>query len=322
MPESEPQIEDIAAEWAVKTDAGPLEAGEQAALDAWLDAETRHLGAFARARAALAFASADRLAGTQDLRKWVSQPPAHSRRKFVMAAAGMAACGAGAILAAPWMLSQPEGQSYSTRIGETQIVPLADGSIITLNTNSKVLVDYTNNRRDISLLQGEALFDVAKNRQRPFFVLAGGAEARAVGTSFAVRSLPGQAVQVLVREGIVEVKRPDTPVAPPVRLAANMRAIVPADAPIRVEPMTPDEVARLLAWREGRIAFEGETLKEAAAEFARYSNTHIVIDAPGMENRTVAGLFVANDPVGFSEAVAASFKLRMEVSDHEIRLSR
>jgi transmembrane sensor len=128
-------------------------------------------------------------------------------------------------------------------------------------------------------------------------------------------------VQVLVREGVVEVKRPDAPVAPPVRLAANTRASAPADAPIVAASVAPAEVTRALAWRVGRIAFEGETLKEAAAEFARYSDTRIEIDAPDVENQTVAGLFVSNDPVGFSKAVAASFKLHMEVSDHEIRLS-
>ena len=77
------------------------------------------------------------------------------------------------------------------------------------------------NRRGIDLIRGEALFDVTKDRKRPFVVTAGATQVRAVGTSFSVQLLPDQPVQVLVREGVVEIKRPDVPMAPPVRAAAS-----------------------------------------------------------------------------------------------------
>ena len=308
-------LEEIAAEWAVKIDAAPLGAGEEAALDAWLEADARNLGAFARASAALAFANGKTLGAP------ASAPVASpSRRKFV-AFGALAAGGAGLLIAAPEVYRDLKRQTYATQIGETKILPLSDGSIVTLNTNSELEIRYTKERREIRLEQGEALFDVAKNEQRPFIVLAGNTQVRAVGTSFTVSLLPDEPVQVVVREGVVEVKRPDTPVAPPLRLAANMRAVAPANAPIVAAAVTPSEVARTLAWRYGRVAFEGETLKEAAAEFTRYSDTRIEIDAPDVENETVAGLFVANDPVGFAKAVAASFKLRMSVSSNTVKLS-
>src|SRR5882724_1065803 len=134
MSKSEPQIEDIAAEWAVKVDAGALEPGEQAALDAWLDAGTRHFGAFARARAALAFASAETLSqGPVTKRLLPRQPIVQSRRALFLSAASLAACGTTIFLVAPGILRRFDGESYETRIGETQIVPLSDGSIVTLN---------------------------------------------------------------------------------------------------------------------------------------------------------------------------------------------
>ena len=111
-------------------------------------------------------------------------------------------------------------------------IGFADGSIVTLNTNSRVAVRYTKALRRIALSQGEALFDVAKNRRRPFIVEAHDTQVRAVGTSFTVKLLPQQIVQVLVREGVIEIKRPDVPEAPPVRLAANNVALAPARAPI------------------------------------------------------------------------------------------
>src|SRR5207302_9320325 len=100
------------------------------------------------------------------------------------------------------------------------------------------------------LLEGEGLFDVAKNKKRPFIVMAGDTQVRAVGTSFTVKLLPQQPVQVLVREGVVEIKRPEVPQAPPVRLAANTMAIAPPQAPISTEPVPRIQVTRDLAWRE------------------------------------------------------------------------
>jgi transmembrane sensor len=212
-------------------------------------------------------------------------------------------------------------ERYSTRIGETKEAVLSDGSVVTLNTNSQVLVKYSKATREIRLVQGEALFDVAKNKRRPFIVSAGDTQVRAVGTSFTVRMLPGQPVQVLVREGLVEIKRPDVPQAPPVRIAANSVALAPPQAPISTQSVPRIQVARGLAWREGHIAFDNEPLADAAREFARYSDIEIRV-APELENQTITGLYLSNDPVGFAKAVAISLNLRADVVGHEVRLSR
>jgi transmembrane sensor len=87
-------------------------------------------------------------------------------------------------------------------------------------------------------------------------------------------------------------------------------------------PVETAEVGRELAWRVGRIAFHGEPLSEAAAEFSRYSAVRIQIDDPQVANEKVIGLFVSTDPVGFANAVAVSFDLRAEINGERIRLSR
>jgi transmembrane sensor len=243
-----------------------------------------------------------------------------SRRRVVLTgsvAASLAVMAVGAKFA--WRYFAED--SYATRIGETRVVPLEDGSVITLNTNSRALVRYTDEQRDIQLLQGEALFDVAKNKTRPFIVLAGDTQIRAVGTSFTVKMLPRQPVQVLVQEGVVEVKRPDVAVAAPVRAAANTLVMAPPDAPITAEMVTRTQLTRDLAWRVGRIAFDNKTLRDAADEFSRYSDTHIQID-PAIAHRTITGLFVSNDPVGFARAAAMSLNLRADVSEREVRITR
>lgn len=308
------EVYDEAVLWAARADAGPLSSGEQAELDAWLAADSRHYGAMAQASALM-------VPLHQPAPMRAADVPRPARRNFLLGgsiAAGLAGLvGAGTYAARIW-----GEERYRTQVGELRVVPLKDGSVAYLNTNSEIAVHYSRERRFIQLVQGESLFDVAKNKHRPFIVQAGATQVRAVGTSFNVKFLPGQPVQVLVREGVVEVKRPDVPVAPIVRVAMNSRAIAPSNAPIVAKPVETVEVGRELAWRVGRLAFHGESLGEAVAEFARYSDIRILIDDPSVANEKVTGLFVSADPVGFSKAVATSFDLRVEISDRQIRLIR
>jgi transmembrane sensor len=307
---SSAQVYDEAALWAARLDASPLAPGEEAELEAWLAADSRHYGALAQAGALLV--------PRQSL---VPSAAPVRRRNFVLA--GSAAAGFAGIAAAGTYAARMLGEErYRTQVGELRVVPLRDGSVAYLNTNSEIAVHYSAAQRFIQLVRGETLFDVAKDKKRPFIVQADATQVRAVGTSFNVKFLPGQPVQVLVREGVVEVERPNVPVAPRVRLAMNNRAIAPPDAPIVARPVQTAEVGRELAWRVGRLAFHGESLGQAAAEFARYSDIRILIDDPSIADQKVTGLFVSADPVGFSRAVATAFDLQVEISDRQIRLVR
>jgi len=326
-------IDDEAALWAVRADRG-LSAEEDAALDAWLAEDVRHAGAFAKARAVGVLTERMRAfgAGADKILRPDEPPPERnfaspalrasvlSRRHALWMSSAAATVGLWfAFKGLPQYLRE---RSYETGIGETKVIPLEDGSVVTLNTQSKITVAYSPGRRDIGLVSGEALFDVAKDKTRPFVVLAGGMQVRAVGTSFTVKLVPNEPAQVLVREGVVEVKRPDVPTAPPVRVAAGSQALAPDNAPIVATSLAPSEVDKALAWRVGRIVFEGETLRKAAADFARYSDIRIIIDDPAVSNMTITGLFVSNDPVGFAKAVAMSLNLHARVSGGDVHLGR
>jgi transmembrane sensor len=319
------QIEHTAAEWVARRDGGLSQEAESAFRE-WLAADPRHLGAYARAEALLAQLERAGAAGADALRTGEA-PSASSlaarlgmtRRRAIWggsSAAGLAAAASGLV----W-LPLLTRESYSTTLGETREVVLSDGSLLTLNTGSKVLVHYSKGERHIVLAAGEALFDVAKNRQRPFLVTAGDTQVRALGTSFTVSLLPQEPIRVLVREGHVEVKRPQVPEAAPVELSANTVAVAPSRAPISTEKVTTAQVKRDLAWREGRIAFDNETLAQAARAFSRYSDIRILVSAD-VESQTVTGLYVTNDPVGFAKAAALSLGLRTQIERHEIRLSK
>src|SRR5205807_1325966 len=107
-------------------------------------------------------------------------------------------------------------QVYATAIGEQRSVVLKDGSMIQLNSRSRVEVRYTDHDRKIALKEGQALFTVARDTQRPFLVSAGDTAVRAVGTQFDVNRLETEIV-VTVLEGKVAVESPGTPQRPELR---------------------------------------------------------------------------------------------------------
>jgi transmembrane sensor len=125
----------------------------------------------------------------------------------------------------------------------------------------------------------------------------------------------------MVAEGTVELTRPS--IGHPVRISAES-AVTVADRSVAPSPvkLSRDDVMRETAWKDGRIAFEGESLSQAAGEFARYSEVRIVIDDPSVGREEITGLFASNDPVGFARAAALSLGLKAEIGNGEVRLTR
>jgi len=322
--ENSTDIDDVAANWVVRIDRGPLSADDQQELETWLKDDGRRKGAFARAQAIFVFA---RQAGLGPLHEGVTPPMSDLRitarpsRRRVLWGAGAAAAAAVAVTAG---VSLGMGaSSYSTQRGEVRLLPLADGSVVTLNTNSEIVVRLGRTARTVQLLRGEALFDVAKDAKRPFTVTASDTVVRAVGTSFAVRSLRSEPVQVLVREGAVDMFRQEQQLTP-LRVPANARAVsleVPYPSVKLVDVALDDTaIARHLAWRQGMISFEGASLSNAVTEFNRYSDVQITVDDPTIAGRTVTGLFSIHNPVGFARSVALSLNLKIEITPNRVML--
>jgi transmembrane sensor len=315
-------IEDIAAAWVAREDGRPLDQVEQRKRDAWLAQDVRHRGAYARAHAVFLHLERARALGpTYQPDRFAGRAedvPVRRRAGFWTGAVA-----ASALVVAAGLLGVREPAYASghhvTKLGEVLRLPLDDGSTVTLNSSSEVVVAYSANRRSVQLLRGEALFDVAKDRARPFVVSAGASEVTAVGTSFAVHRQTGDTVDVTVRQGIVKV---DGARVDAVQLGANAVAVVKPQERIQIRKLAPDRVDRLLAWRNGMIAFNGDTLEHAAAEFARYSDTRILIEDPQVATRKVVGLYSANDPAGFARAVALSMGLQVEQTRHGVYLRR
>jgi len=332
MAESETSrdIDQAASDWTARLDRGPLTPDEDDAFQAWATGDPRCKGALLRAQALSMMSESARALGTGfDPVAFAApkrQRPAPLSRRQALAWTGGAAAVAG--LAALGVGLPAAGAVVRTERGEIRLVPLKDGSTVLLNTQSSVRIRYDAGQRLVTLLKGEAYFSVARDERRPFVVAVNGRRLRTAQAGFRVRKLDEKPVDVLVNQGQVEVS-----VARPMGLVntlalkANTRLVLPdavdgRSAAERPQPLTPEAVTRELAWREGKLAFEGETLQQAAAAFARYSDTRIEIRDPALAREPVTGLFAANDPAGFGRAVAHVFNAKFEQRGDAIVLAR
>lgn len=309
--ETSQAIDEAAAAWAARQDRAPLSPEDTRALNEWLSGDVRRPGAFLRARAVALRSESAAALGSQfdpaDFRERVQPASPPSRRRILAWGSGLAA-GVAALSVLGVSLHAPS--AYATDMGEIRLVPLDDGSAVTLNTATRVTVKYEDASRKVRLIEGEADFRVLANAQRPFVVEVGDSRLVVKGDgAFRIRKLDDGSLDILVHAGRVETMSDGSH---QVVMGANTRLEVPAVSQARSLRPTPQEVSpslmnRELAWREGKIAFEGETLAEAASAFARYSKTRIIIDDPVLSREPITGLFAANDPAGFSRAAASVF---------------
>lgn len=263
------------------------------------------------------------------------RPVAMDRRMFgALAASLVVAVGAGVVWRAQGGGYTPYAASYETALGEQARIDLPDGSVINLNTHSHIEVTYSKGARQIQLRRGEAFFDVAPNKRRPFSVHAGEGVVRAVGTAFAVR-LHEAKLDVLVSEGRVALattapQRPDTAPgagpdrtpdpAPLVELSAGQAATF-ARKVDQIAHVPPAAMARRLAWRDGVLSFSGEPLSAVIADLSRYTATHIEIADADLAALPISGHLKVGDLDGMFSALQVMADIEVDrVSDARVRL--
>ena len=233
--------------------------------------------------------------------------------------------------------SVTDSRSYHTAIGEHATHQLSDGSTITLNTNSRVRVNYTASERLLILDRGEVHVKVAHDSDRPLSVAVGNTVVRAVGTEFNVEITEDQSIELVVTDGVVMVgvldasdeqissATPQILSQPSTIVGAGEQVLILANDQntdsIKPESIERDEIAVKLSWREGNLIFRGESLEEAVYEVGRYTAVEFVfLDEETREVR-VAGLFKAGDVEGLLAALRNHFNIAYErQGEHRILL--
>lgn len=312
--QSAKEIDDEAAQWAVLIDGRGLGAQDDPKLQLWLAGDPRRAGALLRAQAAISLLDRGRALAGVEAAPVTGGARLFGRRGLI---AGLGGVGAAALVGGVGVwASRP--QRLDTQLGEVRRVPLADGSLVAINTKTALDVTLGARSRLVTLRRGEAWFQVAKDPQRPFVVSAGKVRVRAVGTAFSVRRGEGT-VDVTVSEGVVETWIEGQPGSRR-RLAAGAGVLLAGPiSPVIVK--SPAEIERGLAWRNGEIALDGESLGEAAAQFNRYNSRQILIEDPRLAQERFVGLFRTNEPESFAAAVATSIGAKVSEDERYIRLS-
>jgi transmembrane sensor len=212
------------------------------------------------------------------------------------------------------------GTVLTTAKGEFRRVPLQDESIANINSGSQIEVSFTRHQRRIDLRKGEAWFEVAKDKSKPFIVAAGDALVRAVGTAFSVRRLAAGS-EVLVTEGTVEVWTGDGRGQRRL-VTAGEHAFLAQDARAVSVTRQPDEISRKLAWREGKLVLTRQTLGEAVADFNRYSTRTIVIADPALRDKRLVGQYQLDAPELFAKDVSLVLDVPVEITADKILIGR
>jgi len=217
----------------------------------------------------------------------------------------------------------PGDAVYRTALGEQRTVELDDGSTVMLNTTTAIKVSYANDERRISLIDGQASFDVVKDAERPFIVTAGDGVVRALGTQFDVYK-SDDAVTVTLIEGRVEIASAPSGlwgVRTRTRAAASealyhvelspgeQAAIAPAGL---ISQITAIDVERVVAWREGKVNFRDTPLIDAVNEMNRYSPTKITLAEKDLETLRISGVFRVGNSKNFANALESLFDIRVE----------
>lgn len=223
--------------------------------------------------------------------------PRLNRRNLGLAAAGLVAAVGGAVVGKRWLgdaaapASPPEEPVFSTAIGESSTFRLADSSVVTLSTDSAVRVNHWAKERRLTLLRGQAFFQVAKDPSRPFVVAADDKRVTAVGTAFDVRMEPGKLSVTLV-EGRVRIAADAAANGPGgerrIEMSAGSRFVAADDADWAISSV---DTARETAWLKGRLVFDGEPLSAVVAEMNRFSDRKLSLSDAALGATPVSGVF-------------------------------
>lgn len=180
---------------------------------------------------------------------------------------------------------------YHSGVGELQRITLPDGSALLLNTDSAVDLAFTAHERRVKLRHGELWVDVTADASRPFVVDTESGTARALGTSYAVRSDREADMQVIVTESLVEVCADATP-GQCVQTVAGEAAQLYDGA--LSGPQKIDALAAT-AWTRRRLAVNNQPLPEVLAELNRYRRGYLYYDDDALAGLSVSGVFSLDD---------------------------
>lgn len=285
-------VRDEAAQWFVRLQEPAVDVEERRRFELWLNEHSQHRDEFQLLQGL--WTAAD-LVPRARLQALCETPPVRRKRhplvRYAVAASVLAvALGLGLFSG----LNQPTPYTaeFSTALGERRQVALPDGSVIDLNSRSRLQVRYEKGHRDIELMEGEAMFSVAHDSDRPFVVEAGSGKVTVTGTRFDVRRGVSD-TRVVVEQGTVKVQGRGAPDNEFISLTAGLGTRV--DAQGTVAAAYAVNPAELTAWRSGKLVFNNASLAEVAEEVSRYREKPLTVANDKVGNLRLTSVFKSDN---------------------------
>jgi transmembrane sensor len=301
--------DEAAAHWRVRHDQGDMSEREGAAFERWLDESPSHRAAWQSTNELWslfddvddphleAMRAAARVAGREP-RAWVR--PAAAAIALVATSVGVIGVSRFGGLSDRKVEHPSLASRYETQRGERATATLADGTLVSLDSDTAIAVTFEQAGRHVQLSRGQALFEVAKDRSRPFVVRAGNSSVTALGTVFDV-DIGARALRVVLVEGRVAVKAKSGSRSPNVILTPGQELIASRSGEVRVR-MTDAEAA--LLWRRGLVEFNDATLAEAVEQLNRTSSRTLRLADPSVGSLRLSGIYRTGSPEGFVTSIA------------------
>ena len=329
------RVDQEAAAWVSRLISGPLTEAEGEALREWCRKNLRH------SERLVEFADLwDELEVMAVLAELIPRDEVvpRSKHRFPFTVPWSAGIAAATFIALtivllaygllPGPVSAPGANLISTAVGESKRIDLADGSKLTLNTHTELMVAYSETARRVDLRSGEASFQAAKDASRPFVVSAAGVLVTAVGTAFNIE-ISDDRVDVLVTEGVVSIERElfsrrtsdgDISTRAPRLVAGERAAIFRHDEQIDVDRIDEEQIEHQLAWQNQRLIFTGEAMVDVIAELSRYTHQKFVFEDDQAKSIRVGGYFSSADINQVIDILSANFDLAVELRDGVVYL--
>jgi transmembrane sensor len=320
-----------AARWYARLQASDCTPAERAEFDRWCSEDPENAAAYAAARDMAArltrLATSDprlkAMAAAAFAASSVRAPARRMRRHFGVAAA-LAASVVAVFGAASMLRPTPAPHAVETLAhvithDATRELRLEDGSVAYLDVTTEIDVHFSARGREVALERGRAVFEVAHDTARPFYVLAGGERVTAVGTRFQVER-SSAALVVTLAEGVVTVSDDSAAARRTERLVPGDELSIAADDPVWVKRSVDARAAT--SWSVGRLMFREVRLGDALQQVNRYAATKVRIADSSLADLRVTGNFVAGDSRAAVAAFAAVLPLRIAANGDELLLYR
>lgn len=283
-------VRDEAAQWFVRLQEADISVAERDRFDAWRAAHPEHQDEYNLLQGL--WGAADLLPAARLRALCVPPARSHKRRTVLRYAVAASIVGIALGLGMFSGLNHPAPYSaeFTTALGERRQVALPDGSLIDLNSRSRVAVHYEKGLRGIELKEGEAMFSVEHDTSRPFVVAAGAGRITVTGTRFDVRR-DEQQTHVAVEVGTVKVQGRDD--VAPVALTAGLGTHISGQG--IVAPAYGVDTQALTAWRSGKLVFNNATLAEVTQEVSRYRRQPLRVSNSAVGSLRLTSVFKTDD---------------------------